>query len=170
MHKKSLRPTVDPPVTFAIANVPVPSTAAEFWRYIFLRDQGMPVILYSLFFVSCMPILLAWIASFFRVKQFGKFDNNYPRIQQAQLTGVGARVQGAQMNSWEALIIYATVNFIAFASGLELNSLDEVAIAFALLRVLHAVFYIANLAWFRSGVFALSMFCCLYIVFLSATI
>lgn len=129
----------------------------------------MPVILYSLFFVSFMPILLSWVGVYFRVKQFGKLDNNYPRVQQAQLSGIGARVQGAQMNAWEALIIYTMVNFIALASGLDMNSLNKVAIAFAMLRVLHAVFYIANLAWFRSSVFVLSMFCCLYIVFLSAT-
>ena len=129
----------------------------------------MPVILYTLFAASLMPILLAWTGAYFRVRQFGRFDNHYPRIQQNEMRGVGARVQAAQMNAWEALTVYLMVNFIAFASGLDLHSLDRVALIFISLRVLHAVFYIANLAWLRSGVFALSMVCCLYIVYLSAT-
>jgi hypothetical protein len=31
---KALQPTVDPPVSFSIANVPVASTAAEFGRWV----------------------------------------------------------------------------------------------------------------------------------------
>lgn len=128
----------------------------------------MPVILYTLFLASLMPILLAWTGVFFRIRQFGHFDNNHPRAQQAALTGAGARVQAAQMNAWESLIIYTVVVVIAFAAGVDLHSLSKVAIAFIVLRVLHAIVYIANLAWIRSGVYALSMICCLYIVYLSA--
>ena len=129
----------------------------------------MPVTLYALFIVSFMPIVLAWIGAYYRVRQFGVFDNNYPRTQQAQLTGIGARIQGAQMNAWEALIVFTMANFIAFASGLDLKAIANAAIAFVAFRALHAVFYIANLAWLRSSVYALGMFCCLYIVYLSAT-
>jgi uncharacterized MAPEG superfamily protein len=129
----------------------------------------MPATLYALFAVSFMPILLAWVGAYFRVKQFGVFDNNYPRLQQAQMTGVGARIQGAQLNAWESLIIFTMTNFIAFASGLDLALIANVSIAFVILRVLHALFYITNLAWFRSGTYALGMFFCLYIVYLSAT-
>jgi uncharacterized MAPEG superfamily protein len=129
----------------------------------------MPVIFYSLIVVSFMPILLAWAGAYVRIKQFGHLDNHYPRIQQSQLTGVGARIQGAQMNAWEALIMYTMVNFLADASGLDLYSLNYVAIAYVILRVLHAIFYIANLAWIRSGVFVLSMLCLLHILYLSVT-
>lgn len=129
----------------------------------------MPIILYTLFVATCLPIVLAWIGAYYRIRQFGKFDNNHPRIQQAKLEGIGARVQGSQANAWEALIVYATVILIAHASGVDLHSLMVPAVIFIFLRLLHAIFYIANLAWLRSGVFALSMFCCLYIVYISAT-
>ena len=128
----------------------------------------METTLYALFFVSLMPIVLSWLGAFFRARQFGHLDNNHPRIQQAEMTGTGARIQGAQMNAWEALAIFTMVNFIAFSSGLDLKLIANISVVFALMRVLHALFYIANFAWLRSGAFLLSMFCCLYIVYLSA--
>lgn len=124
----------------------------------------MPAILYVLFAVSFLPIFLAWAGVYFRIKQFGTFDNHHPRQQQAALTGIGARVQAAQANAWESLIIFTLACFIAYASGLDLNTLDSVAWLYLVARVLHPILYIANLAWLRSGVFTVGMFCCLYIV------
>lgn len=130
----------------------------------------MPVILYVLFIVSILPILLAGIGNFMRARQFGAFDNHNPRAQQAQLTGAGARVQAAQGNAWEALVVFGSSCFIGYASGLPLDSLSLVAMVFLLCRILHAVFYIADLAALRSLIFGVGSACCLYIVYLSATL
>lgn len=127
----------------------------------------MPTILYVLFAISFLPIFLAWAGVYFRIRQFKHFDNHHPRQQQAALKGAGARTQAAQANAWEALIVFTTVCFIAYASGLDLNRLDGVALLYLAIRVLHPVLYIANLAWLRSGVFAVGMGCCLYIVYLA---
>ncbi|MEE3320548.1 MAG: MAPEG family protein [Pseudomonadota bacterium] len=78
-------------------------------------------------------------------------------------------MQAAQANAWEALLLFTMVCFIAYASGLDLNRLDGVALLYLATRVLHPVLYIANLAWLRSGVFAVGMGCCLYIVYLAAS-
>lgn len=129
----------------------------------------MPTILYVLFAISFLPFVMAWTAIYFRLKQFGKFDNHHPRQQQAALTGMGGRVQAAQANAWEALMLFTMVCFIAYASGLDLDRLDGVALLFLASRILHPILYIANLAWFRSGVFVVGMGCCLYIVYLAAS-
>ena len=129
----------------------------------------MSTILYVLFAISFLPIFLAWVGVYFRIKQFRHFDNYHPRQQQAALEGAGARTQAAQANAWEALIVFTMVCFIAYASGLDLNRLDGVALLYLATRVLHPVLYIANLAWLRSGVFAVGMGCCLYIVYLAAS-
>ncbi|MCK0155389.1 MAPEG family protein [Alcanivorax sp. S6407] len=129
----------------------------------------MPTILYVLFAISFLPIFLAWVGVYFRIKQFRHFDNYHPRQQQAALEGAGARTQAAQANAWEALIVFTMVCFIAYASGLDLNRLDGVALLYLATRLLHPVLYIANLAWLRSGVFAVGMGCCLYIVYLAAS-
>lgn len=81
---------------------------------------------------------------------------------------MGARAHGAQMNAWETLTVYTATCFIAYAAGLDLASLDTIALAFIGFRVLHAVLYLADLAWFRSTAYVLSMSCCLYIVYLAA--
>ncbi len=129
----------------------------------------MPTILYVLFAISFLPIFLAWAGVYFRIKQFRHFDNYHPRQQQAALEGAGARTQAAQANAWEALIVFTMVCFIAYASGLDLHRLDGVALLYLATRLLHPVLYIANLAWLRSGVFAVGMGCCLYIVYLAAS-
>ncbi|KGD65588.1 hypothetical protein Y5S_00812 [Alcanivorax nanhaiticus] len=129
----------------------------------------MQTILYVLFAISFLPILLAWAGVYFRIKQFKRFDNHHPRQQQAALEGAGARTQAAQANAWEALIVFTMVCFIAYASGLDLNRLDGVAFLYLVARVLHPILYIANLAWWRSAVYAVGMGCCLYIVFLAAS-
>ncbi|WP_020681854.1 MAPEG family protein [Marinobacterium rhizophilum] len=130
----------------------------------------MPVILYVLFIVSVMPIVLAGLGNYFRARQFGAFDNNNPRLQQSRLEGPGARAQAAQANAWEALSIFGVTCFIAYASGVELASLTGVALLFLACRVLHAVFYIANMAALRSLIFGAAMACCLYIVFQATTV
>ena len=129
----------------------------------------MPTILYVLFAISFLPFVMAWTAIYFRISQFGTFDNYHPRQQQGALTGMGARVQAAQANAWEALTLFTLVCFIAYASGLDLNRLDGVALLFLAARVLHPILYIANLAWWRSAVFVVGMGCCLYIVYLAAS-
>lgn len=125
----------------------------------------MPILLHVLLALTLLPFLLAWLGAFCRVRQFGGLDNHTPRLQQAALTGVGARVQGAQANAWEALLIFTVVSFIAFAAGVTLASLGGVALMFLALRLLHAALYIADYAWSRSLVFVAGMLCCLYIVY-----
>lgn len=128
----------------------------------------MAIILYTLFIASILPIVLSAIGLYLRKRQFGSIDNDYPRQQQAQLTGLGLRATAAQQNAWEALSIYSAVVVIAYASGLELSSLDIPALIFISCRILHAVFYLLNLATLRSVIFAVAMLSCIYIVILAA--
>jgi uncharacterized MAPEG superfamily protein len=129
----------------------------------------MPIVLYVLFALSFIPILMAATGVVLRIKQFGRLDNNYPRLQQAEMRGVGARVNGAQANSWEALVVFLLVVFIAHAAGLPLSALNNVAIAFLALRLLYCALYVIDWAWPRTAVFAMSMLCCMYIFYLAAS-
>lgn len=124
----------------------------------------MATVLYTLFAVAMMPYVLAFIGARYRVRQFGRFDNHHPRLQQAQLSGVGARVQAAQANSWEALSVYGVSVFIAYAAGVDLRTLDTVALVFLTARIVYAVLYVADLATARSVVFGVGAGCCAYIV------
>ena len=123
----------------------------------------MPIILVTLFIASLLPVLLAGVSHYFRLRQFGRVDNDHPRAQQAQLTGAGARVVAAQQNAWESLAVYTLVVFIAFAVGVDLHTLALPALLFILFRLLHALFYGLNRSTLRSLAFAGGMGCCIYI-------
>lgn len=129
----------------------------------------MPPILVTLFILALFPILLSSIGGYFRVKQFGHLDNHHPRAQQSKLEGPGARAIGAQLNAWEALIFYSLVILIAYASGVDLYSLTIPALIFLAARVLHAIFYIFNLATLRSIAFGIGFFDCIYIFAVAAS-
>ncbi|MBR9880841.1 MAG: MAPEG family protein [Gammaproteobacteria bacterium] len=124
----------------------------------------MSIFLVTLFVASLLPILLAWIGAAWRVRQFGHLDNRHPRAQQARLEGVGARLQAAQSNAWEALIVYATTAVVAIGAGVELESLDVPALVFLTSRLLHPLAYALNWQWTRSLVFAIGMLACLTIM------
>lgn len=127
----------------------------------------MPIILIVLFITSVIPVFLAVLNGYLRYKEFGKFDNHYPRIQQLQQKGIGARVLAAQNNSWETLQVFLLVTFIAFASPINLHSLTIVSFVFLLSRIAHAICYIANYCWVRSTFYGLGMGCCMYIFYMS---
>jgi len=129
----------------------------------------MPLVLYILFALSFLPILMAVTGAVLRFKGPEGLDNHYPRLQQARMSGLGARANGAQANSWEALLVFLTVVFIAHASGYPLSGLDNVAMAFFGLRVVYCVLYLADLAWWRTAAFAASMVCCMVVVYLAAS-
>lgn len=125
----------------------------------------MPTILITLFAAAIFPIMMAWVCGYFRAKQFGRIDNKHPRIQYAKLDGAGARAVGAQQNAWEALAIYTVVVFIAFVSGLDLHTLTPPALVFIAARVLHPIFYLANMDKLRSLAFLVGLFTCGYIFY-----
>ncbi len=128
----------------------------------------MPIALYVLFVLSLLPIMLAWLGGYLRYREFGQFDNHHPRLQQHQQSGIGARALAAQKNSWETLLLFLLVLFIAEASPLELASLSGVSLLFLCLRLAYIAAYLTNRALLRSLLYALGMGCCLYIVFLAA--
>lgn len=127
----------------------------------------MPIILYTLLIAVFLPVILALMGSYYRLKNNPHFEHDYPRLQQAALTGLGARLQGAEANAREALPAYASMVLIASLSGLPLQALDMVAILFIISRVLHAIFYMMNLATLRSTSFVFGLGCYVWMFYLS---
>ncbi len=113
----------------------------------------MTVPFVCLLIVVLLPYSLAPLGGYFRVKQFGTLDNKYPRIQGAQLEGIGARAWAAQANAWEAVPVFASAVLVAHLSGADPDRSATAAILFVALRVVHAAFYLANLDVLRSITF-----------------
>jgi len=73
----------------------------------------------------------------FAMNREGRYDNNYPREQQARLTGFGARASAAHYNSFESLIIFS----LAIALVLATNSVDKTVERLAMIYVAARVTY-----------------------------
>lgn len=127
----------------------------------------MSTIVLSLWFVSLMPIVSAWVGGYYRFRQFGRIDNKHPRLEQSQLDGAGARAVASQANCWEALALWIVALFAAYVTGVPLDSLATVAWLFMGARLLHFVSYLANQDVIRSLAFMVAFGCCLYILVLA---
>ncbi|MEM7018259.1 MAG: MAPEG family protein [Pseudomonadota bacterium] len=115
-----------------------------------------------------IPYILAGSSAYFRIKQFGKPDNKNPRAQAAELEGAGARAVAAQNNAWEALAVFSVAVFVAHLAGADAATSATIAMVFIAARILHAVFYIANLDILRSLSFIVGIGCCIYLFVLAA--
>lgn len=123
--------------------------------------------LWTILFVLLLPTLLALIADALRIKEFDKYDNNYPREQAAKLSPIGQRAWAAQQNAWEALIMYVPSVIVAHLAGADGQQAAYAAVTFCIARVAHAFFYIANLATLRSASYFVALGCCLWLFWLA---
>lgn len=115
-----------------------------------------------------LPYVLSTTGGYFRVRQFGTLDNKNPRAQQAALQGVGARVQAAQQNAWEALPVFTAAVLVAHAAGADAHRAAIAAIVFVVARVLHPIFYVTNLDALRSLSFLVGIGSCVWLFVLAA--
>ena len=117
-----------------------------------------------------IPQVLAFVGDYFRKQQLGSIDNRHPRAQAADLEGAGARAYAAQANAWEALPVFAICVFIAHLVGADPGASAQAGVGFIVARVLHAVFYIADLSTLRSTVFVVGPGFCGWLLGLAALV
>jgi uncharacterized MAPEG superfamily protein len=113
--------------------------------------------LWCLCVVALLPYLLSTLGGYFRMQQFGTLDNKHPRQQAARLEGIGARVQAAQQNAWEALPFFASAVVVAHLAGADPAASAGASLLFLATRVLHPILYAANLDILRSLVFLVGL-------------
>ena len=102
-----------------------------------------------------LPYLWVGVTGRYRKRQFGDIGLSEPRAQARQLSGAGARAWGAQMNAWEALLVFTAANGAALAAGVEpTGDWALAAPLWAAARILHGVFYVAGQAGLRVLAFA----------------
>ena len=87
------------------------------------------------------------------------YDNHKPRIFLAGLNGWAQRANWAQVNSYEAFPPFAAGVIIAHLAGGNQLAIDAVAGFWLVLRILHGILYIRDMATARSMVWTLSFLC-----------
>ena len=112
---------------------------------------------------------MAIISGYFRQQQLGKVDNKNPRGQYSQLQGIGARAVAAQQNAWEAVAVYSAALVGVAASEVQVEYLAQAAIVVLIARLLHGVFYLANLDKLRTLSFTVAVATCFYLFYVVIT-
>jgi uncharacterized MAPEG superfamily protein len=88
------------------------------------------------------------------LRQEGHIDLAHPRLQQARLTGRGARAQAAHLNTVEAFAPFAAALWVSYHYGVDAGLRDGLAITFVIARVLFIGAYLADLNPWRTVVWS----------------
>jgi uncharacterized MAPEG superfamily protein len=114
---------------------------------------------WCLLVVALLPLVWSSFAIYYRRQQLGTVDNKYPRRQQAQLEGIGARAVGAHQNAWEALALFTPAVVVSHLANAPAGTAATLSLVFVAVRALHGCFYLANLDALRSLSFFVALGC-----------
>jgi len=126
----------------------------------------MPYALGVLSLLIIMPYVLAISGGIAKRITCSTLDLHYPRLQDQKLEGLPARLVAAQANAWESLIFYSAILLALHLKQTDLNTVATPAIIFAISRLLHPLFYIANIAVVRSMVFGIGFLSALSMLYI----
>lgn len=125
----------------------------------------MTTLIPCLFIAILLPYFLKIIVGNFMQKE-GKYDNHYPRTQQARLQGIGARAVAAHQNGFESLLVFATAALTALATNHVSATIQILAVVYIISRVIYNIFYVMDMASLRSMTWFVGFICCLAILWL----
>lgn len=86
-------------------------------------------------------------------------DNQHPRDFLAKTTGLAARANAAQQNSFESLPLFIAAILMAEYMVISQTVIMTFGMAYIVLRILYGICYLANWATLRSIVWLLSLLC-----------
>ena len=119
--------------------------------------QSISGIIYIILIACLLPysftIIAKWSAG------FKNKDNENPRAFLNQATGLAARANAAQQNSFESLPLFIAAILIAEYMVIPQFIVMTFGIAYLVLRVLYGLCYLANWATLRSIIWLLSLLC-----------
>ncbi len=87
------------------------------------------------------------------------YDMAAPRAMFDKLPPYAQRATWAHQNAFEAFMIFAAAALMAYVTGQNSAIVAGAAIAFVVARLLHSVFYIANVPLARSLMFGIGTLC-----------
>lgn len=131
------------------------------WIALIPKDASLAII--AMVIACLLPFIFAALSKL--TGGFTAADNQDPRAFLANTTGLSARLNAAQANSFESLPIFIGAVIIAMYAFVPQNIVNGVACLYVALRVIYGVAYALNLATFRSVVWGLSLVCCLQLFY-----
>lgn len=124
----------------------------------------MHTLIICLFIACLLPYLSKIPLAIAMSKRPGGYDNNYPRKQEAELSGFGARALAAHKNSFESLIVFSAAVLTAIATQHTTETIQVLAIVYLVSRFIYHLFYLLNWALLRSSIWAIGLISSLIII------
>jgi uncharacterized MAPEG superfamily protein len=119
--------------------------------------QGISGIILMIIIACLLPYVFTLIA-----KAKGGFqakDNQNPREFLAKTTGLAARANAVQQNSFESLPLFIAAILMAEYMVVPEKFILSLGWAYIVLRIIYGICYLANLATLRSIIWFFSIFC-----------
>ena len=130
--------------------------------------HGISGIIYIILAACLLPYVFTVIA-----KMAGGFksgDNQNPREFLARTTGLAARANAAQQNSFESLPLFIAAILMAEYMVVPQSFIMTLGLAYLVLRVIYGLCYLANLALLRSIIWCLSLLCPIFLLIMTIKI
>lgn len=119
--------------------------------------QNISGIIYLILIACLLPYVFTVIAKW--AAGFNAQHNQNPREFLAQSTGLAARANAVQQNSFESLPLFIAAVLMAEYMVISHFYIMTLGIAYLVLRVIYGLCYLANWAALRSIIWLLSMLC-----------
>ena len=131
--------------------------------------QTISGIIYLILIACLLPYVFTVIAK--KTAGFKGRDNQNPRDFLAKTTGLAARANAAQQNSFESLPLFIAAILMAEYMVVPQAVIMTFGIAYIVLRIVYGICYLANWATLRSIVWILSLLCpiCLLLLVIKLT-
>lgn len=95
-----------------------------------------------------------------------EYDNGNPRDPRFYTPGLRARSQGAHLNGYEAFPFFAAAVILAEMRSAPQGTVNALAVAFVVARIVYVVLYLTGRPTLRSVVWSVAFLCNLAIFFL----
>ncbi len=127
----------------------------------------MTIAIVCVILAAFLPIIAAGIAKFGPSENTGSapYDNNQPREWLAKQTGLRARANAAQANTFESLPFFYVAIALAMILQAPQARIDVLAIGYLLARVAYIACYVMDWANLRTLVWLLGFACTVALFF-----
>ncbi|CAB1219867.1 MAPEG family protein [Acinetobacter bouvetii] len=131
--------------------------------------QSISGIIYLILIACLLPYVFTTIAK--KAAGFKARDNQNPREFLSKTTGLAARANAVQQNSFESLPLFIAAILMAEYMVIPQRIIMSIGIAYIILRIFYGVCYLANWATLRTVIWTLSLLCpvCLLLLVIKLT-
>ena len=111
----------------------------------------MPLAYWCVLAAALLPLALVSYA------KAGSGENNTPRDAALALQGPQRRAYAAHQNAYENFPFFAAAVIVAATMGAPITTINWLALAYLIARILHGLFYVADKASLRSLSYAVGL-------------